>query len=330
MKVYNFIGDVEQDSVAEIIKNVSEGDIVSITSDGGDLYLGFAGYEKLKPLNVTTLGAGNVASAGALLFAAGLHRVSTPTARYLLHEPWAIVEGTGDEMVRKGELMNIEKEKLIIFFSNILTIGVDEIRELFKKNDWIDANEALRIGLVTEINDNTKFMSKFFNEILNRLKVVEKNAVSVKDKAGVQYDFPDIDSPDQIAVGTAVKNADGSPFTGEILLTDGRTIVAEAGKVISMQDAEPAGEPIPAMDEAQKEVINQLSTMVIEQSKANKELNKLISEQNKVIGALSNRVTEMNAFLKSPEGNKIEPTPAAGKPKTGQFNSDGSFSFKVK
>lgn len=248
MNVYNFDGTVNSESISLLVKGLNENDILSINSPGGDIFAGYAAYEKIAPLNITTLGVGIVASAAAILFIGGKKRIATPTSRYLLHFPYGYRLGNADELRTEAELMQIEQNKVVDFFADRLTISKEELIELMRKDELIDAEEALRIGLATDIKTDVKFELSEISQnnfsslmslktILNKLKTTPdvKNQVVIKDVNGTPYTFEGIVTAEEIAVGAKVNTETGEAYTGEIVLLDGITIVCAAGVVTEIK-----------------------------------------------------------------------------------------------
>lgn len=149
-----------------IVKNVYKIDKIIMNTAGGSVSESFILADMIRSLNLTTVGIGQVASAGCYLFAMGKHRLCLPNTTFLIHaggtvsfgyvpfnaakaihEYWEaqIVENTLDAILAKMHCKNKTKLKTDI---------------LGGKEYFMCAKEALNSKLVTDIIT--------FKDLLNR------------------------------------------------------------------------------------------------------------------------------------------------------------------
>ena len=132
-----------------------------INSPGGGIYDAMALYDFIMQLRQTVqvMGVvrGQAASAASMLVLQATNpRVSTPSSRFLLHEPskW----GHGSESVSSAadsaeELARIHNFILLVL-SGRSGKHVDVIREELKRRDvWLSATEALEWGLIDQVRE---------------------------------------------------------------------------------------------------------------------------------------------------------------------------------
>lgn len=109
--------------------------------------------DSLAPVNM--IGTGWVASAGALIFAAGNkeRRFCLPNTRFLLHQPMGGVRGPATDI-------DIEAREIIKMRARLNHIFARETGQPYEKvckdtdrNYWMSAPEAIEYGLVTRVID---------------------------------------------------------------------------------------------------------------------------------------------------------------------------------
>jgi ATP-dependent protease ClpP protease subunit len=131
-----------------------------MNTSGGDFDSGITLYRFLKSLPVEVKCMHNyncVDSAGILVFCAGIERYASPNTSFLFHPISYNFENrryTILEMREQLHIMETEQCKVIDIISN--TVGnnkKEEIENLILQRKVINSNEALKLGLVTDIKD---------------------------------------------------------------------------------------------------------------------------------------------------------------------------------
>lgn len=129
---------------------------VHVDSYGGAVSAGWAIYNVLKdfPGSVDTFADGFVASAAVYPFLAGKNRYANPMSAFFLHQAWTVADGNADELRKAAD--NIEKFNAI-GLEAFAAAGMDKekILELERQETWLNASEALELGLATEILDRS-------------------------------------------------------------------------------------------------------------------------------------------------------------------------------
>lgn len=162
---FPFFGDVEPGNVSRCIqtldmwsrRNPGEPMQIIFSTYGGNVIAGLALYDFIGELRgrghrVTTKALSVAASMGAILLQAGDERVVTPNSMIMLHEGSAQMGGSRGEVEDQQKLW----DKLTKKFENITCdrsgMSLRKYRTLTKRKDaWLDADEALALGLVDRI-----------------------------------------------------------------------------------------------------------------------------------------------------------------------------------
>jgi ATP-dependent protease ClpP protease subunit len=164
---YQYVGGVEEATVhmligeMEIWSRSHEGEpcTISFNTQGGAAFDGFALFDYLRSLrtrghHVTTRGIGLVASMGSILLQAGDHRVITPRSWMLIHEVQAISAGSfskmEDDMKFNRRLQNLA---LDVYTERSNWSRQKFVKNWTRKDFWLSPEEALKAGLVDEIEN---------------------------------------------------------------------------------------------------------------------------------------------------------------------------------
>ena len=110
---------------------------IIISSPGGDLNAAFAVIDVMKgcPIPVHTVGLGQIASAGFMMFIAGEkgHRVLTPNTSIMSHQYSWGTWGKEHELVAVGKEFELTTERMISHYKSCTGLNEKKIRE-FKNN----------------------------------------------------------------------------------------------------------------------------------------------------------------------------------------------------
>ncbi len=130
---------------------------VYINSPGGHVESGDTIHDMIRFVNaaapVRIIGTGWVASAGALIFAAGEkeRRFCLPNTRFLLHQPMGGVRGPATDIdIEAREIIKM-RERLNRLFARETGQSYEKVARDTDRNHWMSAEEAISYGLVTRV-----------------------------------------------------------------------------------------------------------------------------------------------------------------------------------
>jgi ATP-dependent Clp protease, protease subunit len=138
----------------------SDADItLIINSQGGHVEAGDTIHDIIRFIKprVRIIGTGWVASAGALIFVSvpREQRFCLPNTRFLLHQPAGGSGGTASDIdIEAREIVRM-RERLNRLFSRATGQPLERIEEDTHRNFWLDAEAAVRYGLVGKIIENS-------------------------------------------------------------------------------------------------------------------------------------------------------------------------------
>jgi ATP-dependent Clp protease protease subunit len=92
------------------------------------------------------------ASMGGILLQAGSHRVLAPNAYMLIHEVSSLAWGGASELEDEVAFVKRLQDRILDILAERSTMTRQQIARKWKRKDWwLDAPEALRLGFVDEI-----------------------------------------------------------------------------------------------------------------------------------------------------------------------------------
>jgi ATP-dependent Clp protease protease subunit len=133
---------------------------VLINSPGGHVESGDTIYDILRFIEpeVTILGTGWVASAGALIFTAVPceRRISLPNTRFLLHQPSGGAGGPASDIEIEALQILSVRTRLNRIFAEATGQSLEKVARDTERNHWLNAQEAVAYGLVGRIVESER------------------------------------------------------------------------------------------------------------------------------------------------------------------------------
>ena len=260
---------------------------------------------------------GLCASIATVIALAGTTRLITEHSDGLIHTPFGDPgPGDADDMQKYTDELKKVEGKILNFY--VAKTGGDKeaISAMMKEETWLNAQQLLDLGFVTEITttvkavailtiknsdknitmnkqDFEKSVDTKFEAIFTRLKEFVKGtkaqALTTTAADGTVLDFGDqVETVEEIAVGMTATVEGGGAAEGDFVMPDGRTFVFDAGTLTEIKEAEGGDEDV----EALKAEIEQLKADL----EAEKAKNTVTDE---AIGALNKEIKEFKSQIKS-------------------------------
>lgn len=126
-----------------------------ISSQGGHVESGDTVHDVIRFIEpqVTVVGSGWVASAGALIFVAVERgrRLALPNTRFLLHEPSGGIGGPAADLEIEARQVLAMRARLHAIFARATGQSEEKIARDTQRNHWLSAEEAIAYGLLGRI-----------------------------------------------------------------------------------------------------------------------------------------------------------------------------------
>ena len=162
------IGDEIDDKMANIVvaellylDSLNNDDIsIYINSPGGSVTAGMAIYDTMNFINsdVSTICTGMAASMAAFLLSSGTNgkRYALPNSEIMIHQPLGGAKGQATEIKIAAERILKLKEKLNKMLAKNTGKSFKTIEKDTERDNFLEAKEALKYGLIDKILNNNK------------------------------------------------------------------------------------------------------------------------------------------------------------------------------
>jgi ATP-dependent Clp protease protease subunit len=167
--MYVFMGEVDSENIKPIVEWILHENYVTkkkkkelllmICSEGGDMSAAFALIDVMKSsqIAIKTVGLGQIASAGLLIFIAGTkgRRILTPNTSILSHQfSWGS-DGKVHELFATMKEFDLAQRRMMALYQECTGLDEANIRQaLLPPHDvWLSAEEALAYNLCDAISE---------------------------------------------------------------------------------------------------------------------------------------------------------------------------------
>lgn len=131
-----------------------------INSPGGSVTAGLAILDTMNHIkpDVSTICVGLAASMGAILLSAGTKgkRFVLPNSEVMIHQPMGGVEGQASDIAITARNILKTRDNLYRILSKNTGKTKDQIEKDADRDNWMDAEESKKYGIVDEILSNKK------------------------------------------------------------------------------------------------------------------------------------------------------------------------------
>jgi ATP-dependent protease ClpP protease subunit len=155
------VGDINTETYSKLIKNLTILDkqsspiTIHLSSDGGDLIHAFAIYDIIKKCNspVTICGYGNIFSCATIIMQAADTRQGTANSYFMLHSGYTGLNEnmTHEQMVSSSRFEKRLMDKMLEIYEEVTSFSRSSLLRKLKTDWYLDASEAMEIGLIDEI-----------------------------------------------------------------------------------------------------------------------------------------------------------------------------------
>jgi ATP-dependent Clp protease protease subunit len=166
--MYVFMGEVDHDNIKPIIEWILHENFVTkrkrkelllmICSEGGDMSAAFALIDVMQSSNIfiKTVGLGQIASAGLLIFLAGSpgRRTLTPNTSIMSHQYAWGSDGKHHELLATIKEFELTQTRMVQHYINCTGLSEEQIKQhLLPAHDvYLSADDALRLGICDHIS----------------------------------------------------------------------------------------------------------------------------------------------------------------------------------
>jgi len=166
--MYVFMDVVEPETISPIIQWILHQNYVveerkpelllMVCSEGGELASAFALIDVMRSsqIPIKTVGLGQIASCGLLIFMAGTkgRRVLTPNTSILSHQFSWSNEGKAHELFATVREYDLTQKRMLEHYRSSTNLPDVKIKEylLPAQDRWLDADEALKLGICDSIS----------------------------------------------------------------------------------------------------------------------------------------------------------------------------------
>jgi len=337
-----FKGDIGFDITTEnLLPFIEQGKEIYLDTFGGDLWEGLKIYDAIKALNINPHieALGTVASSGIQILIATENRHMSQNSRLLIHNPWTVAMGDDSELRRTANELESEKINLAKLYANVTGKSVDEMLAIMKDERFMFLEEAKELNFVKAKTNNEEIViNNNEDEEMENKEVIEKiglienmfnkvmkvlsppKNIMIQDVNGVEIDFPDVESEEQIAIGD-MATVDGSAANGEFILASGETYVFENGALMEIREA------VEETEDLTSELTAEIEALKLENENLSKNLENKISEIKKVENHVNEIKKEFTDFKNQFSNETAEiNVPAVEK----QEKKESKFSYKKK
>jgi ATP-dependent Clp endopeptidase proteolytic subunit ClpP len=129
-----------------------------INSAGGDVFEGIAIYNSLKKHNATinVEVEGLAASMASVIMLAGDTITASENSLIMIHNPSVGIQGESKDLTKKAELLDKIKDQMVGIYSSRTGMDSEQVVQMMDSETWLTANEALEVGLVTNVGESIK------------------------------------------------------------------------------------------------------------------------------------------------------------------------------
>jgi ATP-dependent Clp endopeptidase proteolytic subunit ClpP len=140
-----------------------------INSAGGDVFEGIAIYNSLKKHNgnINVEIEGLAASMASIIMLAGDNITASENSLIMVHNPSIGIQGESKDLTKKAELLDKIKDQMVGIYTAKTGMNEKDVIQMMDSETWLTAEEALQVGLITNVGESIKVAAVSKTEIFN-------------------------------------------------------------------------------------------------------------------------------------------------------------------
>jgi ATP-dependent protease ClpP protease subunit len=158
--------------IVNCIENAADTLEIEINSPGGSVLDGYTLYNAIKDMRDrgvhVTARIQLAASMASVIAMAADHIVMLEGARMMIHEASTVTAGDADKHMQQAELLESISDEIAGIYASRTGKDRDEVRDLMKKETWMDGKQAVALGFANETFDKGNKQQQAMN-IIDRL-----------------------------------------------------------------------------------------------------------------------------------------------------------------
>ena len=161
--IYEMIGEdfwsgggvTAKDFQKELSKIKADQIDLHVNSPGGEVFEGIAIYNLIKqhPAHVSSYIDGLAASISSVIPLAGDEIFMAENALMMIHNPYGMAMGDAADMRKMADRLDVVRDSIAKAYISKTDKSEDDINALMDVETWMDAEEALELGLIDEVTE---------------------------------------------------------------------------------------------------------------------------------------------------------------------------------
>lgn len=177
-----------------------------INSSGGIVTDGLAIVDRIRNCHcpIHTYASGQAGSMASIILVAGNKRYATPNTQIMIHQPWGGAEDANQtDMDISANDLRETRETLTRIYAEETGIPPQYIDKLIERDHYMNAQRALKLGLIDEIMSQEVYFKMYYNKAVPEYKKPRyPNNTRQVHKKSIEEEFNDV-----VKLATRARNA---------------------------------------------------------------------------------------------------------------------------
>jgi ATP-dependent Clp endopeptidase proteolytic subunit ClpP len=295
IQLFGVVGDPDGITEEKVLEALPKsGDVLlEINSPGGDVFVGFAIFNKLKDFEgkIAVDILGQAASMASFLAMVGTERTIRKNARMMVHNPFTGRFGDAKQFEKTAEELKALEDELAQVYADATGMEVEKVKTLMNDETWMDAKTAVKLGFATKIEDSAEKKVKNYSAFL-----LEQSGY--KNVPSIYATMPDDDeeiTDEESQMLDKIKELLGVEKSEDVFAKVEELIAKIASlkeTVVTLKETAKPAPAVPADNDLQK-VLAQQKTEITSEYTAK------LGEKDAVINMLTDQVNNATTFVQT-------------------------------